>query len=127
MLKETISIPKEAYQTKTQRMGSSLQGRILTGHRPTGPRHIGHLVGTLENWTRLQDSYDCFFLIADLHVLTTAYDHPESIQNNILEVLADWLAAGIDPQRSTIDLQSALPEHAQLALLLSNPSCHLGQ
>lgn len=95
-------------------------GRILTGHRPTGPRHIGHLVGTLENWARLQDDYECFFLVADIHVLTTDYEHPHSIRQNILEMLADWLSAGIDPQRSTIILQSALPEHAQLSALLSN-------
>jgi tryptophanyl-tRNA synthetase len=91
--------------------------RILTGHRPTGPRHLGHLVGTLETWTRLQDSHECFFLVADLHVLTTNY-HPDHIQTNILNMLADWLAAGIDPDRSTIVLQSIIPEHAQLALLL---------
>lgn len=94
-------------------------GRILTGHRPTGPRHIGHLVGTIENWVRLQNSYECFFLIADLHVLTTDYEHPGRIQINILEVLADWLAAGIDPDRATLVLQSAIPAHAQLSLLFS--------
>jgi tryptophanyl-tRNA synthetase len=93
--------------------------RILTGHRPTGPRHIGHLVGTLENWTRLQDTHECFFLVADLHVLTTSHAQPERIQDNILNMLADWLAAGIDPSRSTIVLQSIIPEHAQLALLFS--------
>ncbi len=94
------------------------KNRILTGHRPTGPRHIGHLVGTLETWRKLQDSSECFFLVADLHVLTTDYAHPERIQDNILSMLADWLAAGIDPARSSIILQSAIPEHAQLALLL---------
>ena len=93
--------------------------RILTGHRPTGPRHIGHLVGTLENWTRLQDTHECFFLVADLHVLTTSHAQPDRIQDNILNMLADWLAAGIDPSRSTIVLQSIIPEHAQLALLFS--------
>ena len=93
--------------------------RILTGHRPTGPRHIGHLVGTLENWKRLQDTHECFFLVADLHILTTDYAHSERIQENILNMLADWLAAGIDPARSTIVLQSIIPEHAQLALLFS--------
>lgn len=91
--------------------------RILTGHRPTGPRHIGHLVGTLETWAGLQETHECFFLVADLHVLTTNY-HPEHLQDNIRNLLADWLAAGIDPQRSTIVLQSIIPEHAQLALLL---------
>ena len=95
------------------------KGRILTGHRPTGRRHLGHLVGTLENWARLQDNYECFFLIADLHVLTTDYTHPESIQSNIVEVLMDWLAAGLDPARSTFVLQSAVREHAELALLFS--------
>ena len=92
--------------------------RVLTGHRPTGPRHIGHLVGTLENWAKIQNTHECFFLVADLHVLTTDYAHPQSIQENILNMLADWLAAGIDPQRATLVLQSAIPEHAQLALLL---------
>ncbi len=93
--------------------------RILTGHRPTGPRHIGHLVGTLENWRRLQDSHECFFLVADLHILTTRYAQPERTQKAILNMLADWLAAGIDPERSTIVLQSIIPEHAQLSLLFS--------
>jgi tryptophanyl-tRNA synthetase len=95
-----------------------LEKRILTGHRPTGPRHIGHLVGTLETWAKLQDTHECFFLVADLHILTTDYAHPECIQDNICNMLADWLAAGIDPQRATIVLQSAIPEHAQLSLLL---------
>jgi len=93
--------------------------RILTGHRPTGPRHLGHLVGTLETWIALQERDECFFLIADLHVLTTDFAHPQRIQANVLEVVADWLAAGIDPQRSTLILQSAVPEHAQLGLALS--------
>lgn len=97
----------------------SEKGRILTGHRPTDRRHLGHLVGTLENWARLQDAYECLFLIADLHVLTTDYTHPESIRSNIAEVLMDWLAAGLDPERSTFVLQSAVKEHAELALLFS--------
>lgn len=93
------------------------KGTILTGHRPTGPRHIGHLVGTLEQWAKMQDDYDCFFLIADLHVLTTDYAHPERIQQNILDVMTDWLAAGLDPKRATMVRQSSLMEHAQLATL----------
>ncbi len=92
--------------------------RILAGHRPTGPRHIGHLVGTLTSWAALQSTHECIFLLADLHVLTTDYQHPERIRANTLEVLADWLAAGIDPEQATIALQSAIPEHSQLALLL---------
>lgn len=94
------------------------KGRILTGHRPTGPRHIGHLVGTLETWKELQHSYDCYFLVADLHVLTTDYEHGERIRQNTIETVLDWLAVGIDPERSTLVLQSALPEHAQLMALL---------
>lgn len=96
-----------------------LKQRILTGHRPTGPRHIGHLVGTLENWRRLQDSYDCYFLVADLHVLTTDYEHTDRIPHNTIEMTLDWLATGIDPARSTLILQSAIPEHAQLCVVLS--------
>ena len=92
--------------------------RILTGHRPTGPRHLGHLVGTLQNWVKLQDTHQCFFLVADLHVLTTDFEHTASIRQNTLEMAYDWLAAGIDPQRSTLILQSAVPEHALLCILL---------
>lgn len=93
--------------------------RILTGHRTTGPRHIGHLVGTLQTWTKLQEAYECFFLLADLHTLTTDYTHPDQIRQNIIEVVTDWLAAGIDPDRSHLVLQSAVPEHSQLMLLFS--------
>ncbi|MCD4672789.1 MAG: tryptophan--tRNA ligase [Anaerolineaceae bacterium] len=93
--------------------------RILTGHRPTGPRHIGHLYGTFTNWKALQDDYDCFFLVADLHVLTTDYEHPAQIGKHTLEMVTDWLAAGIDPQRSALILQSAIPEHVQLSMLFA--------
>ena len=96
-----------------------IKGRILTGHRTTGPRHIGHLVGTLQTWAALQDTYECFFLLADLHVLTTDYAYPEAIRENTIQVAADWLASGIDPERSTLVLQSALPQHVQLAMLFS--------
>ena len=91
--------------------------KVLTGHRPTGPRHIGHLVGTLENWARLQDSHDCVFLVADLHVLTTDFAHPDKVRQNTLEIVYDWLAAGIDPARALIALQSSIPAHSQLAIL----------
>jgi tryptophanyl-tRNA synthetase len=93
--------------------------QILTGHRPTGPRHIGHLVGTLNYWKQLQETHRCFFLVADLHVLTTDYSQTDRIQQNIIEMVADWIAAGIDPEKSTIILQSAIPEHALLSTLLS--------
>ncbi len=93
--------------------------RILTGHRPTGPRHLGHLVGTLDTWRKLQDSHECLFLVADLHVLTTDYAHPQRIAPNIHAVLLDWLGAGLDPEKSAFVLQSAVPEHSELAVLLS--------
>jgi tryptophanyl-tRNA synthetase len=93
------------------------KGRILTGHRPTGPRHIGHLVGTLEQWAKMQDDYECFFLIADIHVLTTDYEHPKHIQANIADVMIDWLASGLDPKRATFVRQSALIEHSLLCNL----------
>lgn len=96
------------------------KGRILTGHRPTGPRHLGHLVGTLETWARLQDEYECFFLIADWHVLTTDVEHTAEIENNTVELVLDWLAAGLDPQKSVFVQQSLVKEHAELALILGN-------
>ena len=93
--------------------------RILTGHRPTGPRHIGHLMGTLETWAKLQETHDCYFLVADLHVLTTDYEHPQRVRENSLGIVLDWLAAGIDPDRATLVLQSAAPAHVQLNTLIS--------
>ena len=92
---------------------------ILTGHRPTGPRHIGHLAGTLKTWAKLQNDYQCYFLVADLHALTTKYEEAISIKQNILDLLADWIASGIDPQKSTLVLQSAIPEHAFLGTIFN--------
>jgi len=93
--------------------------RILSGMRPTGPLHLGHLTGALDNWRVLQDTYDCFFVVVDWHALTTDYANPADVQQNILEVTIDWLAAGLDPERSTLFIQSLVPEHAELHLLLS--------
>jgi tryptophanyl-tRNA synthetase len=87
--------------------------------RPTGPLHLGHLTGALDNWVRLQDTYECFYSIVDWHALTTDYASPAAIRENILEVATDWLAAGLDPARSTLFVQSQVPEHAELHLLLS--------
>jgi tryptophanyl-tRNA synthetase len=87
--------------------------------RPTGALHLGNLMGALENWVRLQESYDCFFAVVDWHSLTTDYAETEPIAQNILEVATDWLAAGLDPARSTLLIQSLVPEHAELHLLLS--------
>jgi tryptophanyl-tRNA synthetase len=92
--------------------------RILTGHRTTGPRHIGHLVGTLRQYVALQESHDCYFLVADLHALTTNFDRPSELTANTLEVTADFLACGINPEKACLVLQSAIPEHAGLCLLL---------
>ncbi len=95
--------------------------RILSGMRPTGKLHLGNYVGALENWVKLQDSgrYDCFFFIADWHALTTDYADTAGIQQYTLEVALDWLAAGLDPERSTLFVQSHVPQHAELHLLFS--------
>jgi tryptophanyl-tRNA synthetase len=93
--------------------------RILSGMRPTGALHLGHLTGALDNWVGLQASYECFFCIVDWHALTTDYADPSGIRENIVEVATDWLAAGLDPERSTLFIQSLVPEHAELHLLLS--------
>ncbi len=93
------------------------KGRLLTGDRPTGPLHLGHYVGTLENRVRLQDEYECFFIIADLHVLTTSYEDTSEIRSNIRELVLDYLSVGIDPTKSTIYLQSLVPQVAEIALL----------
>jgi tryptophanyl-tRNA synthetase len=86
--------------------------------RPTGRLHLGHLVGALHNWSALQERYDCFFFVADWHALTSEYASTEGIAANALDNVADWIGAGIDPQRSTVFVQSLVPEHAELYLLL---------
>jgi tryptophanyl-tRNA synthetase len=93
--------------------------RILSGMRPTGPLHLGNFLGALDNWVRLQDEYECFFIIVDWHALTTDYADPGPIRENIFEVACDWLAAGLDPARSALFVQSEVKEHAELHLLLS--------
>jgi len=92
--------------------------RILSGMRPTGKLHIGHM-SVLENWVRLQDEYECYFMVADWHALTTSYDNTEGIRESIREMVLDWLAVGMDPQKSTIFIQSHVKEHAELHLLFS--------
>jgi tryptophanyl-tRNA synthetase len=93
--------------------------RILSGMRPTGPLHLGHLTGALDNWRVLQDTYECFWVVVDWHALTTDYANPSEIRQNVLEVTIDWLAAGLDPARASLFVQSLVPEHAELHLLLS--------
>ena len=95
------------------------RARVVSGMRPTGRLHLGHLVGALGNWVPLQEEYDCFYFIADWHALTSEYANSGPIAGYALDNLADWLAAGLDPDRSTIFVQSLVPEHAELYLLLS--------
>jgi tryptophanyl-tRNA synthetase len=98
---------------------SSQRLRILSGMRPTGKLHLGNLVGALENWVKLQDQYDSYHFVADWHMLTTDYADTSELQENIREMVTDWLAVGLDPQKATLFVQSRLPEHAELHLLFS--------
>jgi len=93
--------------------------RVLSGMRPTGKLHLGNYLGALANWVGLQDKYDCFFFIADWHALTTDYADTSALKQNAMEVMLDYLAGGLDPERSVIFLQSMVPQHAELHLLLS--------
>jgi tryptophanyl-tRNA synthetase len=92
---------------------------ILSGMRPTGKLHLGHLIGVLDNWSQLQEDYNCIFEVANWHALTTKYDDTEDIQQHTREMVADWISAGIDPEESIIFVQSDVPEIAELNLLLS--------
>ncbi|NLR73911.1 tryptophan--tRNA ligase [Leeia aquatica] len=93
--------------------------RVLSGMRPTGALHLGHYHGVLKNWAKLQSEYDCYFMVADWHALTTNYDNVQIIENSVWEMVIDWLAAGVDPNQATLFIQSRVPEHAELHLLLS--------
>ncbi|MDR3797224.1 MAG: tryptophan--tRNA ligase [Terracidiphilus sp.] len=93
--------------------------RVLSGMRPTGKLHLGNYMGALANWVKLQDQYECYFFIADWHALTTDYADPGKLQSKTLDVAMDWLAAGLDPNKSTIFIQSHVPQHAELHLLFS--------
>lgn len=93
--------------------------RIVSGMRPTGRLHLGHYHGVLKNWLELQHSYECFFFIADWHALTTHYDEPSIIGSNVWDMVVDWLAAGVSPGAARLFVQSRVPEHAELHLLLS--------
>ena len=93
--------------------------RVLSGMRPTGQLHLGHYHGVLKNWLRLQNEYPCLFFVADWHALTTHYDTPQIIEQNVRDMVIDWLAAGVDPAQSTLFVQSRVIEHAELHLLLS--------
>jgi tryptophanyl-tRNA synthetase len=93
--------------------------RVLSGMRPTGSLHLGHYHGVLKNWARLQAEYPCLFFVADWHALTTDYEKPEHVKENGWDMVVDWLAAGIDPGQAILFIQSQVPEHAELHLLLS--------
>jgi tryptophanyl-tRNA synthetase len=93
--------------------------RVLSGMRPTGRLHLGHHHGVLKNWIQLQHVYECFFFVADWHALTTHYEDPSIIEQNVWELVIDWLAAGVDPAHAVLFIQSRVPEHAELHLLLS--------
>ncbi|MCX5703863.1 MAG: tryptophan--tRNA ligase [Candidatus Omnitrophica bacterium] len=96
-----------------------MKKRILSGMRPTGKLHLGHLVGALDNWIKLQEEYECFFMVADWHALMSEYEHPEDLKENILDNVVDWLACGINPKKSTIFIQSLVKEHLELYTVFS--------
>jgi tryptophanyl-tRNA synthetase len=100
-------------------LSSKSRKRVLSGMRSTGKLHLGNYVGALQNWARMQDQYECFFMVADWHALTTDYADTSRIKENSLEVVFDWLAAGLDPEKSVIFIQSHVPAHAELHLLFS--------
>jgi tryptophanyl-tRNA synthetase len=96
-----------------------MKSRVLSGMRPTGAMHLGHYHGALKNWVRLQEQHDCFFFVADWHALTTHYEERDVMERYVYEMVTDWLAAGLDPDKCTIFIQSRLPEHAELFTLLA--------
>jgi len=98
---------------------SESKNRVLSGMRPTGRLHLGHYHGVLKNWVKLQYEYDCYFFVADWHALTTHYEDPQIIGASVMEMVIDWLAAGVNPANAKIFVQSEVPEHAELHLLLS--------
>ncbi|MGC2448598.1 MAG: tryptophan--tRNA ligase [Candidatus Sulfotelmatobacter sp.] len=100
-------------------VSSKTRKRVLSGMRSTGRLHLGNYVGALQNWVRMQDEYECFFMVADWHALTTDYADTSKIKENSIEVVLDWLAAGIDPEKSVVFIQSHVPAHAELHLLFS--------
>lgn len=99
-------------------MTAKRKERVLSGMRPTGQLHLGNYLGALENWVRMQDAYECFYFVADWHALTDRTE-TEDVPQNTIEMVADWLGAGLDPERSTIFIQSLVPEHAELHLIFS--------
>ncbi|MGH9384330.1 MAG: tryptophan--tRNA ligase, partial [Vicinamibacterales bacterium] len=99
-------------------MAALMRQRVMSGMRPTGKLHLGHLVGALQNWVKLQAQYDCFYCVVDWHALTTNYADTADIVDTAFDNVADWIGVGLDPERSTFFVQSMVPEHAELYLLL---------
>jgi tryptophanyl-tRNA synthetase len=93
--------------------------RILSGMRPTGPLHMGNYLGALDNWVKMQDQYECFFFVADWHALTSDYEKPGPMNEYVRQILIDWLSAGLSPEKSTLFVQSKVPEHTELFLVFS--------
>ncbi|MDD5729958.1 MAG: tryptophan--tRNA ligase, partial [Candidatus Omnitrophica bacterium] len=96
-----------------------MRKRILSGMRPTGKLHLGHLVGALDNWVKFQDEYDCFFMVADWHAFMSEYENPKALRENLIDNVIDWLACGISPEKSTIFIQSQIKEHLELFMIFS--------
>jgi tryptophanyl-tRNA synthetase len=115
----TKIVPEPESNFCKERNLMSEKKRILSGMRPTGPLHLGNLLGALANWVNMQDEYDCFFFIADWHALTSDYDNTEPIEEYKNEIMIDWLSAGLTPEKSTLFVQSRVREHAELFLILS--------
>jgi tryptophanyl-tRNA synthetase len=97
----------------------TVRKRILSGMRPTGALHMGNYLGALANWVAMQEQYECFFFVADWHALTSDYENPGGMENYVREIVLDWLSAGLSPEKSTLFIQSKIPEHAELFLILS--------
>ena len=110
-----LLVERQGFHLMTQ--PENKRPRVLSGMRPTGKLHLGNLVGALQNWVKLQDQYESYHFVADWHMLTTDYADPSDLQTNIQEMVTDWLAVGLDPQKATFFQQSRLPEHAELYLL----------
>src|SRR3990172_801748 len=102
-----------------ERVEEGQRKRVLSGDRPTGKLHLGHWVGSLKNRVQLQDDYECFFLVADLHSLTTHYERPSAVRENVRELVLDYFSVGIDPEKSTIYLQSMIPEVTEIFTIFS--------
>ena len=100
-------------------MENNVKNAVMSGMRPTGRLHMGNMMGALTNWVKLQNNYDCFFVVVDWHALTTGYENTEVISDNIRQMVIDWISVGLNPEKCTIFVQSHVKQHAELHLLLS--------